>query len=95
MERERGKRAGGDPAKHIGDVKEKEEKESITWIVEVSSQMIFSSSAKVSYDILLARDEKSLSHFAQDPVDDGSFSSAIDVKIQDTVQLWNVPPFSR
>lgn len=32
-----------------------------SWIVEVSSQVIFSSSASVGFEILLARDEKSLS----------------------------------
>lgn len=34
--------------------------ESVSWIIEVSSQVIFSSSAAVHYDVLLARDEKSL-----------------------------------
>jgi hypothetical protein len=37
------------------------EAESVTWIVEVASQVIFSNSAKVHYEILLGRDEKSLS----------------------------------
>ncbi|KAI0428280.1 putative serine esterase-domain-containing protein [Xylaria sp. FL1042] len=35
--------------------------ESASWIIEVSSQVIFSSSASVGFEILLARDEKSLS----------------------------------
>ncbi|KAI3331388.1 putative serine esterase-domain-containing protein [Ustulina deusta] len=34
---------------------------SASWVVEVSSQVIFSSSASVGFEILLARDEKSLS----------------------------------
>ncbi|KAI0144297.1 DUF676-domain-containing protein [Xylariaceae sp. FL1272] len=34
---------------------------SASWVVEVSSQVIFSTSAAVGYEILLARDEKSLS----------------------------------
>ncbi|TLD13178.1 uncharacterized protein PgNI_03765 [Pyricularia grisea] len=33
---------------------------SVSWIIEVSSQVIFSTSAAVHYEILLARDEKSL-----------------------------------
>ncbi|KAI5921665.1 putative serine esterase-domain-containing protein [Camillea tinctor] len=33
---------------------------SASWIIEIASQVIFSSSAAVSYEILLARDEKSL-----------------------------------
>ncbi|KAI8624300.1 DUF676-domain-containing protein [Xylariaceae sp. FL1651] len=38
-----------------------EEQVSASWVVEVASQVIFSSSASVGYEILLARDEKSLS----------------------------------
>jgi hypothetical protein len=34
---------------------------SISWIVEVASQVIFSNSAQVHYEVLLGRDEKSLS----------------------------------
>ncbi|KAK1759325.1 hypothetical protein QBC47DRAFT_436994 [Echria macrotheca] len=34
--------------------------ESVTWIIEVASQVIFSTSAAVHYEIMLARDEKSL-----------------------------------
>ncbi|KAH9223191.1 putative serine esterase-domain-containing protein [Leptodontidium sp. 2 PMI_412] len=38
-----------------------EELKSVSWIIEVSSQVIFSNSAAVHYEILLGRDEKSLS----------------------------------
>jgi len=34
--------------------------ESVTWIIEVASQVVFSASAGVHYEVLLARDEKSL-----------------------------------
>jgi hypothetical protein len=37
------------------------EEKSVSWVVEVSSQVIFSNSAAVHYEILLGRDEKSLS----------------------------------
>jgi hypothetical protein len=40
---------------------EDESAKSVTWIVEVASQVIFSNSAAVHYEILLGRDEKSLS----------------------------------
>ncbi|KAK0641587.1 putative serine esterase-domain-containing protein [Cercophora newfieldiana] len=36
------------------------EGESVTWVVEVASQVVFSASAGVHYEVLLARDEKSL-----------------------------------
>ncbi|PNH39926.1 hypothetical protein VD0004_g7016 [Verticillium dahliae] len=36
------------------------EAESASWIIEVSSQVIFSTSASVGYEVVLARDEKSL-----------------------------------
>lgn len=38
-----------------------EQLKSVSWIVEVASQVIFSNSAAVHYEILLGRDEKSLS----------------------------------
>ncbi|KAK3318607.1 putative serine esterase-domain-containing protein [Apodospora peruviana] len=34
--------------------------ESVSWVIEVTSQVIFSTSAAVHYEVLLARDEKSL-----------------------------------
>lgn len=37
------------------------EDESVSWVIEIASQVIFSTSAAVHYDFLLARDEKSLS----------------------------------
>ncbi|KAK4042842.1 putative serine esterase-domain-containing protein [Parachaetomium inaequale] len=42
----------GNGPEHDGDT--------VTWVIEVASQVIFSSSASVHYEILLARDEKSL-----------------------------------
>lgn len=50
-------RSGGT---HFGNGPEHND-ESVTWIIEVASQVIFSSSAAVHYELLLARDEKSLS----------------------------------
>ncbi|KAK3936764.1 putative serine esterase-domain-containing protein [Diplogelasinospora grovesii] len=44
------------------------EPESVTWIIEVTSQVIFSTSAAVHYEILLARDEDSLSLGSSVPV---------------------------
>ncbi|KAI1461527.1 DUF676-domain-containing protein [Annulohypoxylon moriforme] len=38
-----------------------EHSKSASWVIEVSSQVIFSTSADVGYEVLLARDEKSLS----------------------------------
>lgn len=37
-----------------------EETQSVTWIIDITSQIIFSSSATVHYELLLARDETSL-----------------------------------
>ncbi|KAI1326238.1 DUF676-domain-containing protein [Xylariaceae sp. FL0255] len=50
--------ARGDFAKSFA---EGEGSSSASWIIEIASQVIFSSSAGVGYEILLARDEKSLS----------------------------------
>lgn len=47
-------RDGRSPRPNEGEVK------SVSWIIEIASQVIFSASASVHYEILLARDEKSL-----------------------------------
>lgn len=52
---------------HFGNGPEHEE-ESVSWVIEVAAQVIFSASAAVHYDVLLARDEKSLSLSSGIPV---------------------------
>lgn len=51
--------AGTGASGHFGNGPE-HDGESVSWIIEVASQVIFSASAAVHYDVLLARDEKSL-----------------------------------
>lgn len=50
-----GNRDGRSPGREDLDIK------SVSWIIEVSSQVIFSTSVAVHYEIMLGRDEKSLS----------------------------------
>lgn len=52
---------------HFGNGPEHDD-ESVSWVIEVASQVIFSASAAVHYDVLLARDEKSLSLSSGIPV---------------------------
>lgn len=59
--------AGTGGSGHFGNGPE-HDGESVTWVIEVASQVIFSSSAVVHYDVLLARDEKSLSLSSGIPV---------------------------
>ncbi|KAI5795309.1 putative serine esterase-domain-containing protein [Peziza echinospora] len=99
---------------------------SVTWIVEVVSQSIFSTSATVGFEILLGRDEKSIGYgfpfgtgsysafpgakgSAPAPAEavettgtrgaggeqlhSGVLSGSIKLKVQDTADLWNLPPF--
>ncbi|KAK4134221.1 DUF676-domain-containing protein [Trichocladium antarcticum] len=53
--------AGEGSSKHgyFGSGPEHED-DTVTWVIEVASQILFSSSAAVHYEVLLARDEKSL-----------------------------------
>lgn len=102
------------------------EPKSVTWIIEIISQTIFSTKATVGFELLVGRDEKSLSHGlgfgssafqslksplldnsekngkGNDTGTDGSggestasgvFSPSIKLKVQDTADLWNLPPF--
>ncbi|OLN97636.1 putative lipase ROG1 [Colletotrichum chlorophyti] len=51
-----------------GGPQEGQDPESASWIVEVSSQVIFSTSAAVGYEVTLARDQKSLNLSSSLPV---------------------------
>jgi len=61
------------------------EEASASWVVEVASQVIFSSSASVSFEVLLARDEKSLS-LSGTPVVKGQASIQQPGKVSDFQQ---------
>ena len=39
-----------------------EEKKTVTWIIEIASQILFSLTAEVKYELLISRDERSLEH---------------------------------
>ncbi|KAI1176787.1 putative serine esterase-domain-containing protein [Nemania sp. FL0916] len=65
----------------VGD----DEDGSASWVIEVASQVIFSSSASVSFEILLARDEKSLSLGAT-PVNKGQAHLQLPGKVSDFQQ---------
>ncbi|KAA8910664.1 putative serine esterase-domain-containing protein [Sphaerosporella brunnea] len=83
---------------------DRKRKRSVTWVVEIVSQVIFSTTATVGYEILLGRDEKCLSFgypFGNGNVkpgvheergEDGVLSRAVTVKVQGTKELWNTPP---
>ncbi|KAK9464495.1 putative serine esterase-domain-containing protein [Lipomyces arxii] len=58
------------------------------WTVDVVSQLIFSSSATVGFELSLGRDESSLAI----DTSDGVFSSALTVSHLDTSAIWSTPP---
>ncbi|KAF8247117.1 DUF676-domain-containing protein [Wilcoxina mikolae CBS 423.85] len=79
-------------------------RKSVTWIIEIISQVIFSVNASVGYEILLGRDEKCLSFgypFGSgnaptgrpDSAEGGVQSRAVTVLLQDEKDLWNFPAF--
>lgn len=41
---------------------ESDEKKTVTWIIEITSQIIFSANAEVKYELLVSRDERSLDY---------------------------------
>jgi hypothetical protein len=53
--------SAGSADRHGRSPGREEEVKSVSWIIEVASQVIFSNSASVHFEILLGRDEKSLS----------------------------------
>ncbi|EGO59057.1 hypothetical protein NEUTE1DRAFT_78745 [Neurospora tetrasperma FGSC 2508] len=60
--------------------------ESVSWVIEVASQVIFSTSAAVNYVILLARDEKSLNLGSVVPVLGGQFQAPEPGQVSDFQQ---------
>ena len=83
---------------------------SVTWIVEVASQILFSQSASVSYELLVSRDEKSLDFGLVSAMTSpvaaesrsvihntkpvGIYSEAIHLVVEDSPALWNKPAMS-
>lgn len=77
-------------------------RKSVTWIIEVISQTIFSATASVGFEVMLGRDEKSLNYGVLRPgtadssnsaaSEGATFSRALKVKTQNTQDLWNIPP---
>ena len=53
--------SAGSADRHGRSTGREDEVRSVSWIIEVSSQVIFSNSASVNFEILLGRDERSLS----------------------------------
>ncbi|KAK3306968.1 putative serine esterase-domain-containing protein [Chaetomium strumarium] len=60
--------------------------DSVSWVIEIASQVIFSSSASVHYEILLARDEKSLNLGSALPVLGGQVQASQPGRVSDFQQ---------
>ncbi|KAK4204990.1 putative serine esterase-domain-containing protein [Triangularia verruculosa] len=60
--------------------------ESVSWIIEVASQVVFSTSAAVHYEVLLARDEKSLNLGSVVPVMGGHVQAPQPGRVSDFQQ---------
>ncbi|KAK9455758.1 putative serine esterase-domain-containing protein [Dipodascopsis uninucleata] len=58
-----------------------------SWTIDVVSQIIFSSSAKVSFEISVGRNQESLHMEAEE----GIFSSSLKVSHYDTAAIWSSP----
>ncbi|KAL2175596.1 putative serine esterase-domain-containing protein [Thermothelomyces heterothallicus CBS 202.75] len=70
---------------HFGSGPEHDE-DTVSWVIEVSSQVIFSASASVHYEILLARDEKSLNLGSVMPVIGGQVQAPQPGRVSDFQQ---------
>ncbi|GME74031.1 unnamed protein product [Ambrosiozyma monospora] len=66
-------------------------KEKYVWVVDVQSQILFSTSNDVHYEIMVGLDQDKL-HRHNFGDSTGKFSSKLDVQFIPTVDLWNKPP---
>lgn len=93
----------GEQQEVIHDAKRRK---SVTWIVEVVSQVIFSANASVSFEVLLGDEENCLNTgygFGSGSAsprpgsagssDSGALHKALHVRLQGTKDLWDIPAF--
>ncbi|RPA98411.1 DUF676-domain-containing protein [Choiromyces venosus 120613-1] len=96
-------RSDGEQQEVVYDTKRRK---SVTWIVEVISQAIFSVNASVNFEVLLGEDEKCLNigyGFGSGSAsprpgsagsgDGGVLHKALHVRLQGTKDLWSIPAF--
>ena len=90
--------------------------QSFTWIIQITSQVIFSTSAAVHFEVLVGRDERSVelgfhstattgpsaagkledhmqNRTHESTKDNGIYSKAVRLAVDDTTTLWNSPAF--
>ncbi|KAJ5296553.1 uncharacterized protein N7443_007446 [Penicillium atrosanguineum] len=71
---------------------------SMTWVIEIVSQVIFSNSAAVHFELLVGRDAKFHEHWLPESkgqqvvATNGVYSKSITLRVDDTTSLWNTPP---
>lgn len=69
--------------------------ESRTFVIDVASQVIFSPSATVYFELTIGRDKKEVRHAVQkgSPID--ATISGLRVRMEDTSTIWGMPPVQR
>ncbi|AQZ10691.1 YDL109C and ROG1 (YGL144C) [Zygosaccharomyces parabailii] len=67
-------------------------KKRYVWIVDVVSQILFSTIAQVAFEITIGKTRQSLSGKVDELVGNGSFSTQLTVSRLTTLDLWNLPP---
>lgn len=69
-------------------------KNKYVWIVEVISQIVFSTTSEINFEIILSRDESTLNK-NHSHVKNGNFSPVnLDIQHLSTLDIWNNPPKS-
>lgn len=76
----------------IAELSLHEIKKRYVWIVDIVSQIVFSTVAQVSFEITIGRSRGSLSGKKDDLVNEGSLSNQLTVSRLTTLDLWNLPP---
>lgn len=80
------RKSAGQADRHGNGAEKDGQVKSVSWIVEVTSQVIFSNSAAVHYEILLGRDEKSLSIGFGSSLSGSSTAQAVPGQVSDHQQ---------
>ncbi|KAM4066086.1 putative serine esterase [Hirsutella rhossiliensis] len=67
------------------------EEATVSWVIEISSQIIFTTSAVVGYEVMVATNPESLKSSTSSSMLLNSSPPALTLKVEDTAMLWNSP----
>ncbi|GAV55011.1 hypothetical protein ZYGR_0AS03340 [Zygosaccharomyces rouxii] len=67
-------------------------KKRYVWIVDIVSQILFSTVSQVAFEITIGKTKQSLSEKVEGLIENGSLSNQLTITRLNTLDIWNLPP---